>query len=75
MVIDIVKELGIIIRLLKVFVFCIICFRCVFYLGKILLRFIFILFVLKKNIYICFCYRFYFCVLCFNESMGLIIFR
>lgn len=47
MVIDIVKELGIIIRLLKVFVFCIICFRCVFYLGKILLRFIFILFVLK----------------------------
>lgn len=52
MVIDIVKELGIIIRLLKVFVFCIICFRCVFYLGKILLRFIFILFVLKKKIYI-----------------------
>lgn len=49
MVIDIVKELGIIIRLLKVFVFCIICFRCVFYLGKILLRFIFILFVLKKK--------------------------
>lgn len=47
MVIDIVIELGIIIRLLKVFVFCIICFRCVFYLGKILLRFIFILFVLK----------------------------